>query len=359
MKKIIHKLSFGDDVYLDTETNTITIEFCNPRKILSTEIFNGGYQENLKGIYNHTCDEKETYLLASTYKEHLRLLTQRIGLDTESMTGMSTGVDVTNTAICTESFDDLTVTAIVTAGIENNAGRAGDPTENYFPIDKTILPKPGTINIIVAIDADMSAGIMARALVTCTEAKTAALQELMAGSLYSNGIATGSGTDQTIVIANPSSKLYFEFAGKHSKLGELIGKAVKSAVKEALFKETGLSPNRQHSILRRLKRFGVTEQSLFDTYIENGGDLEISVFQAQLERYDHDTLLVTFTSLYIHILDEFNWELLSGVEVKDAGNGLIAMLAKKFDCEFPMITEMGLDHFLEIWERVLILIIDT
>lgn len=357
MKKIMHTLSFGDNVYLDTETKTITIEFRNPRKILSTEIFNGGYQENLKGIYNHTCDETETYLLAPTYEEHLRLLTQRIDLDPESMTGMSTGVDVRNTAIRTESFENLTVTAIVTAGIENNAGRAGDPTDNYFPVDKTILQKPGTINIILAIDADMPSGIMARALVTCTEAKTAAIQELMVGSLYSNGLATGSGTDQTIIIANPSSELYFEFAGKHSKLGELIGKAVKNAVKEALFKETGLSPNRQHSILRRLKRFGVTEQSLFDTYVTKGGNLDILIFQEKLKRYEHNADLVTYTSLYVHLLDEFNWGLLSGEEVKDSGNVLIVKLAEKFDCVLPMITEMELDHFIGIWEKSLAVII--
>jgi len=72
---------------------------------------------------------------------------------------------------------------------------------------------------MLVIDADLPPGIMARALVTCTEAKTAAIQELMAGSNYSNGLATGSGTDQTIVIANPASELYFEGAGKHSKLG--------------------------------------------------------------------------------------------------------------------------------------------
>ena len=48
---------------------------------------------------------------------------------------------------------------------------------------------------------------------TCTEAKTAAIQELLEGSKYSNGIATGSGTDQTIIIANSASELYMEGAG--------------------------------------------------------------------------------------------------------------------------------------------------
>ena len=53
---------------------------------------------------------------------------------------------------------------------------------------------------MLLLDCDMPEGVMARALVTCTEAKTAAIQELLEGSKYSNGIATGSGTDQTIIM---------------------------------------------------------------------------------------------------------------------------------------------------------------
>ena len=90
----------------------------------------------------------------------------------------------------------------------------------------------GTINIILYIDGDLAEPLLARALVTCTEAKTAALQELQAGSHYSMGIATGSGTDQTIVVANSESPYYYDSAGKHSQIGvKLIGKAVKKSGK--------------------------------------------------------------------------------------------------------------------------------
>lgn len=58
----------------------------------------------------------------------------------------------------------------------------------------------GTINILLHIDADLAPGALVNALVTCTEAKTAAIQELLAPSRYSHGLATGSGTDGTIVV---------------------------------------------------------------------------------------------------------------------------------------------------------------
>jgi len=46
---------------------------------------------------------------------------------------------------------------------------------------------------------------------------------------------------------------------------------LKPAVKEALFKQTGLSPQMQHSVLRRLKRFGVDEDTLWQEYIAGNG----------------------------------------------------------------------------------------
>ena len=147
-------------------------------------------------------------MLADTYTEHMRILAKRIGLEPELVTGMGTAADMENVAIESLNYKELTVTAIVTGGIETNGGRVGDPADYYKPAEKP--DKLGTINIILILDADMPPGTLARALVTCTEAKTAAIQELLAGSNYSTGLATGSGTDQTIIVANSDSELYLK-----------------------------------------------------------------------------------------------------------------------------------------------------
>ena len=187
-------------------------------------------------------------VLADTYTEHMRLLSRRLGLAPDKVTGMVTAADMENVAIESRSYKELTVTAIVTGGIETNGGRVGDPADYYAPREKQ--GRPGTINIILVLDTDLPAGTLARALVTCTEAKTAALQELMAGSNYSTGLATGSGTDQTILVANTDSSLYLEGAGKHAKMGELIGCVVKAAVTRALARQSHLTPVRQHDVFR-------------------------------------------------------------------------------------------------------------
>lgn len=347
-------LSTGDQVH--RYDKRIVVQFEEPRKVLSTSILNGGYREDLKAVFNHDCstgDDTDCTLRAPTYEGHMRLNAQELGFDPDTVTGMGTAAQMENVAINISKYENLTVTAIVTGGIEVNGGRVGDPTEHFLPVDKKILPQPGTINIMLVIDADLPPGIMARALVTCTEAKTAAIQELMAGSNYSNGLATGSGTDQTIVIANPSSELYFEGAGKHSKLGELIGCAVKPAVKEALFRQTGLSPQMQHSVLRRLKRFGVNEDTLWQEYIAGNGSNNVKTqFMERLSQLDKDDQLVTYTSLYVHLLDQFLWELLSGEEAEQAGNELLALVASKFGIPLTVIGGSKLEDYIQAWAKL-------
>ncbi|MDD4346633.1 MAG: adenosylcobinamide amidohydrolase [Desulfitobacteriaceae bacterium] len=352
-------LANGDAVY--RYDKRIVIRFEQPRKVLSTSILNGGYREDLRAVFNHDCssgNDTDSTLRAPTYGEHMRLEARDLGFDPDTVAGMGTAAQMENVAVITAKYETLTVTAVVTGGVEVNGGRVGDPTTYFQPVDKAMLPKPGTINIMLVINADLPPGILARALVTCTEAKTAALQELMAGSNYSTGLATGSGTDQTIVIANPSSALYLEGAGKHSKLGELIGCAVKPAVKEALLKQTGLSPELQHSVLRRLKRFGVTEEALWEEFSQNNGNsnrhIEQQIFLDCLNKIYKDPQLVTHTSLYVHLLDQLLWGLLSGEEALLAGNALLVLVANNYGLFSPIISGRELPDFLRAWTKLLI-----
>lgn len=352
-------LSNGDAV--NRYDKRIVIKFEQPCKVLSTSVLNGGYREDLTAVFNHDCHTgggTDCTLRAPTYGEHMRLVARELGFDPDMVTGMVTAAQMENAAIISKKYESLTVTAIVTGGIEVNGGRAGDPATYFKPVEKSKLHKPGTINILLVIDADMPPGILARAMVTCTEAKTAALQELMAGSNYSSGLATGSGTDQTIIIANPVSALYLESAGKHSKLGELIGCAVKQAVKEALLRQTGLSPGLQHSVLRRLKRFGVNEEALWQEYAaDNGRQIAKQQFLEYLYKVDRDQQLLTYTSLYVHLLDQFLWGLLSGAEVRQTGDELLAMVAGKFGVPLTAIGGNEFQEHIQAWMSLFVNIV--
>jgi adenosylcobinamide amidohydrolase len=349
-------LSTGDAVY--RYYKCIVIFFEQPRTVLSTSVLNGGYRENLTAVFNHDCNPgagMACTLRAPTYEEHMRLIAHELGIDPDTAAGIGTAASMENVAIQSASYETLTVTAVVTGGVEVNGGRVGDPATYFKPMEKSSLYKPGTINIMLVLDADIPSGVLTRALVTCTEAKTAALQELMAGSNYSNGLATGSGTDSTIVIANPASPLYLEDAGKHSKLGELIGCVVKQAVKEALLRQTKLSPQQQHNILNRIKRFGVKEETLWQGYLAK---ITTPVTKPQflecLYQLAGQHQLVTYTSLYVHLLDQFLWELLSGEEVMQAGNELLALVAGNFAAPAPTIIKAELKDYIQAWTQLVI-----
>lgn len=320
------RLTTGDIAY--RYDKSIVLVFSGPRKVLSTSLYNGGYHEDFEAVFNRDMTQGSGMpceSFAPTYVESMKIVAERLGLAPELTSGMGTAAHMENASIVSRSYKELTVTAIVTGGVETNGGRVGDPASYY----KTAEKKCGTINIMLVIDADLPPGILARALVTCTEAKTAALQELMAPSRYSAGLATGSGTDQTIVVANSESPLFFEGAGKHSKLGELIGLAVMAAVKEALKKQSGLTPAQQHDLLRRLRRFGVTEETLWQRYKEEVGDdaLIKAQFIAALEKMIAVPALFPLGVLFIHLYDEHLWGLLEKGETWEAAEKLLKEMA--------------------------------
>lgn len=197
----------------------------------------------------------------------------------------------------------------------------------------------------------MPEGVMARALVTCTEAKTAAIQELLEGSKYSNGIATGSGTDQTIIIANSASELYMEGAGKHSKLGELIGKTVKNAVKKALAKQSGLTPAKQHDVFRRLKRFDIKPGDMWQAYSAQDAAVVKPEYLLAAERLAKEDIMLVYTSLYVHLLDQHLWELISAKEMQLAGQKLLQAIAEQYNVEAEIINEGTLPAMLASWQQ--------
>lgn len=311
---LIETLNTGDKVYLYNKS--IIIKFNGKRGVLSTSILNGGYSEEITAVFNHdakTAPGMGCKLKAPTYKEHMEVISGELGLDYRVTTGIGTAADMKNVAIVKKSYKNLVVTALVTGGIETNGGRVGDPASYVEEDLKIEMLKPGTINIIVMIDGKVDSGVLTRSLVTVTEAKTAAIQELLAGSNYSTGLATGSGTDGTIVCCNLDSDRTYTNAGKHSKLGELIGKSVKEAVKKALDLQSNLNEKNQKSILRRAKRYGISSETLWENYILKDKEdmLHKLDYMDVLFKIEKNESLVSYVSLILHLLDQYEWKLLS------------------------------------------------
>jgi adenosylcobinamide hydrolase len=309
----LYETSSGERVF--RQASSVIVQLPPGRKTLASSHYNGGYREDLGYVFNHQPVQHASHshgssasLEGESVSGYIRLIAERLGLDPEKTTGLLTAANMDNVAICTRSFRDTEVTAVVTAGVEVNGGRAGDPA-SYYQEDERFEMVGGTINTILLIGADLPAYSMVNAVVTATEAKTAVLQELIAPSRYSRGIATGSGTDTIAVIADGTGRVHLTDAGKHSKLGELIGVCVMEATKQALAMQSELTAQSQCDMLTRLERFGIDENNYWKAASMLGGENRKKRFISDLRDIAGNPALVAATASVLHIIDEVSWGL--------------------------------------------------
>ncbi|ACV25312.1 protein of unknown function DUF105 [Methanocaldococcus fervens AG86] len=223
------------------KTKTFVVEFENKRRALSTR---EGFKE-VKYVGNHSIPEI-FWNKVHSYKDYENQVLNKIGIKKEDIALLSTGANMDNLAVAKEEFDEFYVVAFTTAGAKYNAIRLGDEEADYIEkdfktykvVDGKLIPKEeiGTVNIILITNANLTDGAMARAIITITEAKTNAFQELnIRSTKHPELLATGTGTDNVIVVKGFGRGV--DYTGGHTKMGEMIAKAVKKSVIEALIKQ--------------------------------------------------------------------------------------------------------------------------
>lgn len=219
---------------LDFVHKSLVIDLKSPVQVISTL---EGPQQGITTVGNHNtpppCWPVSHYLGLVKDRGLVYGVLKKSAKDTSFL---FTGANMANLAVQKTQFRDITIYALVTAGVEGNALRLSQDEGRYY--------EPGTINIIVLSNYQLSPRAMSRAIIDVTEAKTAALQDLDIRSTEQPlpFQATGTGTDNIIMVGGQGKTL--ENAGGHSKLGELIGKAVYQGVREALGKQNGITAGR-------------------------------------------------------------------------------------------------------------------
>ncbi len=154
--------------------------------------------------------------------EDLRALAQKRGI-AEPVQGFMTAVYLNKTQSVTLREGALNVTALVTAGV-SNATSAGQ--------SRPAALTPGTINIILLVDANLTPAALVNAVILATEAKTA--------SLYQHNVrtpdglpATGTSTD-AVCIACTGRGEATNYAGPSTVIGWLMARAVRQCIEAAL-----------------------------------------------------------------------------------------------------------------------------
>ena len=315
--------TYYNGVEIHREEKIIYAKFIQPHQVLSTCRAAGGLQDGLGYIYNHQSCEPAGHshrMAAKLWRDPIRYrerTCEPYGLSAESCATMGTAANMNNAAFVCEQFRDLQVVAVITGGVEGNAGRAGDPASIFETADgfETLppaesIPGPGTINSMILINKPLIPGAMTRTIMTATEAKSAALQELAVNSRYSDGMATGTGTDQIAVAAMQTDDMPLTSAGKHAKLGELIGRAVKAAVKQTLANQNSLTPAGQCSAKIHLQRFGLNRAGLQDTICRHLSETQARLLRNNFTEIERDPVTVAAVAAMVHLKDKFAWGVL-------------------------------------------------
>jgi iron complex transport system ATP-binding protein len=222
----MQKLNLGiDGTRCEIKEDTLIITMDQALKTLSSSILGGGFSQ-VRYILNHHVEKDFNHEAPATYLKNVAL---EMGIE-GPVVGMMTAADLSNLAVINVGRRGLKINAIITGGI-SNAAAVGEKTESR-------RSEVGTINTIVIVDGSLYEGALVGAIITITEAKSAALRELNVINPKTSGLATGTTTD-SVVVACTGRGPPLEYAGTGTLLGELIGRSVKKGTKEAVAKQEG------------------------------------------------------------------------------------------------------------------------
>ena len=344
----MHLATYYNGVSIFRRDRAIYGKFLQPHLVISTCQAAGGIQRGVEYVLNQQSCEPNNHIRNIQFRDAVgyRLtICKTLDLPPERCVIMGTAANMHHAAIVYKTFQDLEVIAIVTGGVETNSGRAGDPasvleTEEGFEslADKTKTEiAPGTINTILFISKPLTDGALTGAIITATEAKSAALQELCVNSRYSDGLATGTGTDQIIIAApDPDDCVHrHTWTSQHSKLGELISQSVKVAVKKTLGRQNGLTPAGQCSAKIHLERFGCTTETMQEGITSNLNTSQATLLLDNFDSINRDPVVVAGIAAMVHLRDKIAWGILPDScwkEIMDnSGAQLSCSVSGKFD----------------------------
>ncbi len=214
--------------------------------------------------------------------------------------------DPNKAAITELSFNSTFVTAISFADLTSGIQRSGQEPQGG----------DGEVAVILLMDVDMPDSSMARAGITSTEAITAAIQDL--GIAYDGIAGSGSAVQNIAVVRCRDCGLFLRGAGKHTKLGELIGRSVLQSVKESA-DLNGTSVVNRMSSAGMLAAYGYDQGRLFKL----SGCPDMNAFLGRMIAKDSEPKALASVSAVLNICNQVNWGLISEEEGRRTAEGIL------------------------------------
>jgi adenosylcobinamide amidohydrolase len=217
--------------------DALVISFAAPSRVLSWAVLNGGmcYADH---VMNHHVLGNDARFCAQP-KQWLKDAAEALGLQGK-VVAMATAVSMKKLVQASLSSTAAAVACFATVGC-GNALSVGDPT--LQAADETQAAPLHTINMVVTVQPGLSDEAMVEAIQIATEGRVRALYDAAIQSSVSSLRATGTGTDCIAVVSLDDARS--PYCGKHTQLGDLIGRAAYQAVKTGLAQEATTDGARQ------------------------------------------------------------------------------------------------------------------
>jgi iron complex transport system ATP-binding protein len=188
-----------------------------PLHVLSSAVVGGGFVQtqtiiNLHVDKHYDCSDpiRDLHCFAA-------------GRGIADFVGLLTAVWMHKARSVTLRAGDLTVCAVITAGV-SNAVAAG--------LDEPQTVQAGTINTVILVDGNLSPAAMVNAMMTITEAKTAVLMKRRVQTPEGYP-ATGTSTDAAVLACTGRGGEHL-YGGPVTEVGCLIGRCMRACLELAL-----------------------------------------------------------------------------------------------------------------------------
>jgi adenosylcobinamide hydrolase len=208
------------------EQDALIVSFPARARVLSWAVLNGGFC-HADHIINHHVSGDDRWFCAEP-ERWLEESASRLGLQ-GTVVGMATAVEMKNPVEVSLCGGGNSVTCFATVGC-GNALTVGDPAS--VAIEQTAPSPLHTINMILAIHTGLRDEALVEAIQIATEGRVRALYETGIRSSLSDLAATGTGTDCIAVVSLGAERE--RHCGKHTELGELIGRTAYTAVRKGI-----------------------------------------------------------------------------------------------------------------------------
>ncbi|WP_144549932.1 heme ABC transporter ATP-binding protein [Bacillus sp. X1(2014)] len=164
------------------------------------------------------------------HRSEMALFLKSKGFEPSETVGMMTAVILEDVVYKRYTDTGFSIFAVVTAGVGNAIDASKSELHSFEMI-------PGTINTWIFVEGELTEEAFIQSIMTATEAKVKALNDLMVMDEVSGTFATGTSTDSILIAATQTGDT-LEFAGTITPLGKLISKAVYQCTTEAIQKSS-------------------------------------------------------------------------------------------------------------------------